>query len=83
MEVMSIGDKCPNCGSGQFSVSFPKSGMPRPREWGVGVLGLGNCRDCNKDFLVRLAPERELAIISLLIHYKITNTREVADVLFP
>jgi hypothetical protein len=47
---------CPICGSSQFSVSpFPED--MRPPDIDPDVLGVSDCRGCQRDFLIAPSPE--------------------------
>ena len=79
--IMVVGNKCPNCGSEQFSISCPESGMSRPY-WPPGVLGLVDCRSCHNKFFVKLSSGLEKSI-QALISCNAVPYQEVMKVLFP
>lgn len=79
--VLGIGAICPKCGSHQFSISVPNM---RPAGW-PNVLGLADCRGCQQDFFVKLAPELENVVFLLLRSNKIDHvtTMNVLKAMFP
>ena len=78
-ETLKIGNICPKCNSTQFSVlQLPLSALDLfPPE----VIGLGECKTCQQDFFVCLAPELYNVISMLFEGSKIQ--REVLSKLFP
>ena len=65
-QILGIGNVCPNCGSRQFSISVPDI---RPADWPVNILGSADCEGCYEDFLVKLAPELEIALWEIMKKY--------------
>jgi len=55
VEVRAFKMVCSICGSTQFSISEP--GVGRPKEWPIEVLGVADCRGCQRPFLVKLPQE--------------------------
>lgn len=83
MQVLAFDIICPKCSSRQFSISPP--GQIRPLEWSPEVLGLADCRGCNGNFLVKLPPELETALLFLLRFNKVSyfETMEALKSMFP
>jgi hypothetical protein len=82
LQVLSLPMICPKCGSHQFSISVPDI---RPADWPQNILGSADCRGCQQDFLVKLAPELERAVYFLLRSNRIDHveTMKALKVMFP
>jgi hypothetical protein len=78
-EIIGLGNKCPYCDSSQFSIS--SGGDFRPPHWSSEILGSAECRGCQRDFLVKLAPELEHAFYAWLMHNNVP--RQWVKKLFP
>ena len=80
-ETMLIGNKCPNCGSEQFSIiRFGDTG--RLPDLDKKILGSIVCRGCHKSFFVRLAPELESAIRAIAKEFCISKADALINILF-
>lgn len=73
MKVMYVGENCPNCGGGQFSISSNERVELRPLHWDAWILGEADCRSCQQIFLIRLSPNLEDALRNLLNYHKVPH----------
>lgn len=64
MQVLAFDMVCPKCGSHQFSISPPDQ-IGRPPEWPSNALGAADCCGCDGNFLVKLPPELENALVGI------------------
>ncbi len=62
LQILGMPMICPKCGSHQFSISVSEKGQ-RPPDWPPSVLGSADCGGCDSNFLVKLPPELENALM--------------------
>ncbi|MEK7598829.1 MAG: hypothetical protein AAB474_00020 [Patescibacteria group bacterium] len=84
LKIRNLKIECPNCGSRHFSISVntTDSMRVRPMNWDSQALGEADCRGCQKEFLVKLPPEFQNAIKSLLAYHRISNIDKIIKALF-
>lgn len=78
--TLEIGGNCPNCDSTQFSTScLPPANIST--DLPPGVLGVGDCQTCQKEFFVKLSPNLRNAFAEILEGR--TMKEEILKILFP
>lgn len=81
IEIHAFKMVCPIC-ERPLSISVPENGM-RPWDWSPNVLGVADCRGCQRDFLVTLPRELEKSLKELANRYVLGfPARSFLDILF-